>query len=370
MVQPSRYRTRLNRKMFPSPEQAINVPVSASSESSTSLPHLHQAPPLRTLVLLVGFPASTKSTWAREYANENKPHVEIVSRDIQGGKAVDLIPLVYQLLKAGKTVIVDNTNMTKDIRQPFISIANDLNIPVHAVYFRTSIEDCQIRMLHRTWEKYGEIYLKGKAEKGAPAAKDPGVFPPATLFAARKRLEEPQEEEGYASIQVHEVPAVSWNMRTYKNKALFLDIDGTVRVSEGLPMKYPTKPSEVKLLHDDVGMKSVLDKYRNKGYMVIGISNQSGIAKGTITETNVKACMTRTQELLGLNQETFPITYCPHSPAPISCYCRKPQVGIAMQFIERYNLNPAECIMVGDSKTDETMATRLGMTFIHTTTFW
>ena len=82
-----------------------------------------------------------------------------------------------------------------------------------------------------------------------------------------------------------------------------------------------------------------------------GISNQSGIAKGELTVADAEACFQRTNELLGVEIEFL---YCPHRVPPISCYCRKPQVGLAVQLIEKHKLDRSKTIFVGDMTTDKT----------------
>ena len=80
--------------------------------------------------------------------------------------------------------------------------------------------------------------------------------------------------------------------------------------------------------------------------------------------------MNKTREMLGMTEKEFNITYCPHSAFPLSCYCRKPQVGQVVNFVETLKLNPSKCIFVGDRKTDETTAIRMGMQFITAEDFW
>jgi histidinol phosphatase-like enzyme len=62
--------------------------------------------------------------------------------------------------------------------------------------------------------------------------------------------------------------------------------------------------------------------------------------------------------------------YCPHRSAPISCYCRKPQSGLFVKAALTYDIYIPKSIMVGDLKTDETAAQRLGMRFIHASKFF
>ena len=317
------------------------------------------------IIILIGFQASTKSTAAKEIL-ENVVNATILSRDIEGGTVESLVPKAEQMLKDGKVVILDNTNLTKNKRKLFIDLAKKHNVPVDAQYFKTTIEDCQIRHLRRMYEKFGQIYQTGL---NTTHKKDPHCFGPVVLFKARKDLEEPTKAEGFSKIIMQPVAPITWPS-THKNKALFLDIDGTLRITEHLPNKYPTHPDEVQLIHPVKMMKEKLDSYRMQGFYLIGVSNQSGITKGTVTVERVDEIFERTRQLIGYSEEEFPIMYCPHRSAPVSCFCRKPQSGMAMEAIMTLKLNPKECIMVGDLKTDEQMAKRLNIAYIDVNDFW
>ena len=317
------------------------------------------------IIVLIGFQASTKSSAAKEI-HENTPNSVILSRDTEGGTIERLVAKAEAKLNDGKVVILDNTNLTKQTRKQFIDLANRLKVPIEAQYFKTTIEDCQIRHLRRMYDKFGEIYQTGTNQN---VKKDPHCFGSVVLFKARKDLEEPAKDEGFNSITVCQVPSPIWDS-SFKNKALFLDIDGTIRKTDHLPNKYPVNPDEVELLHSVNLMNQVLSKYTSQGYKLIGLSNQSGIAKGTLTKESADATFEKTRALLGYTAEEFPILYCPHRPAPITCFCRKPQTGMAMECIMKYKLDPRDCIMVGDMKTDEEMARRLSMKYIDVKAFW
>ena len=318
------------------------------------------------IIILIGFQASTKSTAAKEILN-NVPNATIVSRDQTGGKIDALVPQVEKLLNEGRVVVLDNTNLSKATRKLFIDVGKKCKVPVEAHYFKTTIEDCQIRHIKRMYEKFGEIYQTGASTKHK---KDPHCFGSVVLFKARKDLELPTKDEGFKQIIMREVPPITWDKKVFKNKALFLDIDGTVRVTEHLPNKYPTHPDEVQLIHPAYQMRATLELYRSQGYKLIGVSNQSGIAKETVTVEQVDEIFERTRSLLGYTEEEFPIMYCPHRAAPITCFCRKPQSGMAMEAIMKLRLDPEECIMVGDMKTDEEMAKRLNIKYCDVKDFW
>jgi histidinol-phosphate phosphatase family protein len=324
------------------------------------------------VILLVGLPASTKSKHSRGL-KETNPDSILVSRDIQGGTMttqVDLLEKHLQsILLSSQQIILDNLNLSKGTRKPFIETAKKYGAKIIAHYLETSLEDCQIRHLTRMYKKHNTIFQNGKPLT-AEQKKDPHIFPPAVLFKARKELEPPTKDEGFDEVITIKVVRPRLNPRVYDGKALFLDIDGTIRQTEHLPNKYPTKPEEVKLLHSKELMRTQLEKYREQGYQLIGVSNQSGIAKGTISEKDAKACFEKTRELLGYSEDEFPIIYCPHTAAPISCFCRKPQSGMALSQILERKLYPGKCLMVGDRTTDETMAKRLSIPYIDVNQFW
>ena len=315
------------------------------------------------LYVLVGFQASTKSTKALEILSTN-PNSIILSRDTEGGSLISFIPKVAKEIAQNKTVIVDNTNLTREQRRPYIEIAKKYNITCECIYMKTIIEDCQIRVLHRMWTKFGKLLMTGRG------ISDPHIFPPSVLFAARKILEEPVADEGFTKITTIKVVKPTWDTQKYNKKALFLDIDGTLRATDHLINKYPVNENEVVLIKDLIEMRHKLDEYSLAGYYLIGVSNQSGIAKGILTSEKAESIFNRTRELLHYKKEELPILFCPHQSVPVTCYCRKPQSGLAMTMIESLGLQPADCIMVGDRGTDKTFAERLGMQFIHTNDFW
>ncbi len=317
---------------------------------------------MQSLTLLYGLPGAGKSSYALD-GKENSENTSILNRDTIGGSIKDLVPRVRRLLEEGKSVVLDNTHLTAESRAPFLELAQSLEIPVHCTVIDTPLEICQINVLRRMWAAHSEIFQKGKMG-------DAQAYAPVVLYAARKKAQPPTLMEGFDSIKTVSGHKPSWPAAAYPNKALFLDIDGTLRASEHLPHKYPTDPAEVTLLHDAEAMKAVLKRYASQGYILIGVSNQSGISKGTLTEAKADACFAQTRKLLGLREAAMPIFYCPHQSAPPSCYCRKPQSGMLVEACELYGINPAASLMVGDMKTDETAAQRMGIPFLYADKFW
>ena len=314
------------------------------------------------ILMLCGYQGCGKST----YIKQNYPNNPIIiSNDILGNKKKSLEELEKVLSNKendNKQIIIDNTNITSDVRKEFLNVINKYGRKCALTIFQSTIEDCQVRVLHRQYERYQTIFFDRIPED----IKDPGIFPIAALFSARKQYQKPVLEEGF--IRIDTVIPVPLDFSDYPNKAVFFDIDGTLRQTEHLKNKYPTKPDEVILLRPKSFMNEIIGQYRKMGYKFFGVSNQSGIAKGIITAEECDRCMDKVKELLEFDD--LEIKYCPHQSVPITCYCRKPQSGIGMYFIEKYKVDPKKSIMVGDMTTDKSFATRLGMTFIYSDKFF
>jgi histidinol phosphatase-like enzyme len=99
----------------------------------------------------------------------------------------------------------------------------------------------------------------------------------------------------------------------------------------------------------------------------LGVSNQSGVSKDEISYEDCDNLFKYTNQLLGVDID---YRFCPHRSAPISCYCRKPQVGSFVEFFLKYKLNPSDCIVVGDLTSDRTFATRCGCKYIDQAEFF
>jgi histidinol-phosphate phosphatase family protein len=78
------------------------------------------------------------------------------------------------------------------------------------------------------------------------------------------------------------------------------------------------------------------------------VSNQSGIARGIVTEEQVRAVNARVEELLG---PLGPWAWCPHGPGD-GCACRKPAPGLILRAAERLGVDPARCVVIGDIGAD------------------
>lgn len=308
------------------------------------------------LVIVLGIPGSGKSFYAQSYIDKGYLNL---NRDKIGGTMNKLLPMLDTALKEGKNVVMDNTFATAISRTPFIGTAMIHKAEIHCIHLETSLEDAQYNVIERM------IKLRGKVLSPEEIKKDssPNIFPPHVLYSYRKKFEEPTMLEGFTSItKIPFVRKMEWN---YSAPALFFDFDGTIRKTKSGEL-YPRTPDDIEILP---GRREKLLKYKDE-YRLIGISNQSGVHKGTLTEEACRACFDKTIEMLDIKDAKIDYAFCPHSSFPIECYCRKPSPGLMLQFIHKYKLNITQCLFVGDLKTDETCAKRIGMKYYDQSEFF
>ena len=314
---------------------------------------------MNKVVMILGPPASGKSTKSNEYIKQDFVYL---NRDKLGGKILDLVSKLEAALKASSNVLLDNLFPTKAIRKPFIDLCKQYNVEIECIHIDTSIEDCQINALNRMYERYKTIFHHSDdIKKHTKAKNDPNIFPPVVLFKYRKEFESPSMTEGFSRIEIRSFERTQ--NKKYTNKALILDYDDTLRKSNG-KNPFPIHVDEVEILPN---RKNKLREYKSLGYILLGVSNQSGVAKGIFSLEDAKKCFERTNQLLGFDID---YCFCPHQAAPPVCYCRKPQTSNGVHLIHKYKLNPADCIFVGDATSDKSFANRLGFQYKHPKEFF
>lgn len=148
--------------------------------------------------------------------------------------------------------------------------------------------------------------------------------------------------------------------RPNMHKAIFLDKDGTL-----IPdLPYNVDPQLITLQPDTVeGLQALAEA----GYLLIVISNQSGVARGYFKIDKLQAVEERLKELLGTYHLTLSDFYfCPHHPEGITsgynidCDCRKPMPGMLLRAAAEHNINLEQSWMVGDILNDVEAGNRAG----------
>ena len=134
-------------------------------------------------------------------------------------------------------------------------------------------------------------------------------------------------------------------------KAIFLDRDGTINVEKDYIYK-----SEDLIFEE--GTIEALKTFKNLGYILIVVSNQSGIARGYFTEEDLNIFNNNMNEMLKKNGVEITEFYCcPHHPDGIGeykkvCECRKPNNKMIEDAIKKYNIDREKSYMIGDKTSD------------------
>ncbi|MBA2637635.1 MAG: HAD-IIIA family hydrolase [Solirubrobacterales bacterium] len=132
-------------------------------------------------------------------------------------------------------------------------------------------------------------------------------------------------------------------------QAVLLDRDGTLVVD----VPYNGDPARVEPMP---GAAAALGRLRAAGLSLAVVSNQSGIARGYVSEDEVAAVNRRVEELLG---PLGPWMVCPHGPQD-GCACRKPRPGLVLDAAAALGVAPRDCAVVGDIGADVEAARAAG----------
>lgn len=134
--------------------------------------------------------------------------------------------------------------------------------------------------------------------------------------------------------------------------AVFLDRDGTINDE----VEFLRTPDELRLIP---GAASAVRALNDLGIATCVISNQSGVARGLLTEEDLVPIHRELERLLGLEGARLDrIYYCPHHPEAgqppynVVCDCRKPATGMLTRGERELGIDLARSFVVGDRLVD------------------
>ncbi|NKQ57167.1 HAD-IIIA family hydrolase [Amycolatopsis sp. K13G38] len=132
-------------------------------------------------------------------------------------------------------------------------------------------------------------------------------------------------------------------------RAVLFDRDDTIIVDE----PYLADP---KLVRPVPGAEQALRTLREAGIPLGVVSNQSGVARGLVTEGELAEVNARVEELLG-PFGTWQM--CVHAESD-GCDCRKPKPGLVIRAASVLRVRPGECVVIGDIGSDMGAAAAAG----------
>jgi D-glycero-D-manno-heptose 1,7-bisphosphate phosphatase len=140
-----------------------------------------------------------------------------------------------------------------------------------------------------------------------------------------------------------------------RKPAVFLDRDGTIIADVG----YLRDPDQVRLLP---GAAGAIRRLNESGWLAVVVTNQSGIARGLLTEDDYRRTERRLDELLAQAGARLDGHYwCPHLPDVSGpCECRKPGTLLYRQAADRFDIDLSKSWWVGDRARDVLPAAAFG----------
>ena len=165
--------------------------------------------------------------------------------------------------------------------------------------------------------------------------------------------ETPRIQEGYMAAG-HIICGLT-ERSVFGKKAVFIDRDDTI--AKDVP--YCARADDLKLFK---GVPEAIAKLNKAGYLVIMITNQSGIARGKFTEKDLEAIHAKMiAEIEKGGGRIDDIFYCPHHPDD-KCGCRKPEAGMGIAAVTKYRINTKASFMIGNSDHDMEFGNAIGCT--------
>lgn len=134
-------------------------------------------------------------------------------------------------------------------------------------------------------------------------------------------------------------------------KAAFLDRDGVINIDHDFvhrPDQWDWVP----------GAKEALARLKKLGYMIVVVTNQSGIGRGYYTVEQVDFLHEWANSIVENVIDAF--YYCPHV-AGDRCDCRKPRPGMLLRAISYHGIDPGASFMIGDKTRDIDAAESAGV---------
>lgn len=143
--------------------------------------------------------------------------------------------------------------------------------------------------------------------------------------------------------------------------ALFLDRDGVVNLNHG----YVHTPERTDWVP---GIFELVARAHRRGYLPIVVTNQAGIGRGLYDEAAFLYYTAWMHEQFARRGTPLLATFwCPHHPEAgigeyrVACGCRKPQSGMVLAAIERFDIDPARSLLIGDQPSDVEAAHAVGV---------
>ena len=139
-----------------------------------------------------------------------------------------------------------------------------------------------------------------------------------------------------------------------KTRAIFLDRDGIINVDHG----YVSKIEDFEF---NKGIFELLLSLQSQGFLLIVVTNQSGIGRGYYTQEDYMTLTSHMVEsLMKEGVKIDAVFHCPHTPED-RCKCRKPQTGMLRAAKKQFDIDMQNSWMIGDKESDVEAGKKAGI---------
>ncbi len=285
----------------------------------------------REVVLIAGISGSGKTTAVARFVAEG---YERLNRDERGGTLAKLAAALDARLAAGaRRVALDNTYVTRASRAEILRVAARHGAAVRCAWLDTPVAEAQRNAIERMLEAHGALVPPEELARGAD---DPTRLPPRAINSQAQKIEAPELDEGFASVEV--VPFV--------RRAR----PGHDRAARAVALESLVAHGPAALDGDEPGPRLIF------AWLPDGDAPLVEAAKNLASTLNA--------ENPANPKFTVETAACTHPGGPPICWCRPPLPGLLLAFAWRHRVDPARLTVVGASAAHRRLAAAAGARFV------
>jgi aryl-alcohol dehydrogenase-like predicted oxidoreductase len=280
----------------------------------------------REVVITVGIPGAGKSQVAAEFVRRG--YVRL-NRDERGGSLPALAGELDQRLTEGvPRAILDNTYLTRAARSWVVEIAERHSLAVRCLWLDTPLAQAQVNLVERLLDRFGSLPSPGEIRRAS--RREPWLMLPTSQMRARRELEPPSLDEGFASVETLPFTRIWPNE---DGQGVFVGAAAAMRdgITDALNQANPSAPH---LLFD------------------------------WVPDADTAALRTAATRIAPPVTGAVELAVCPHPGGPPICWCRPPLPGLLLEFARAHHINPGRSTLVGCSAAHRTLASTLGARYI------
>lgn len=278
------------------------------------------------VVIVMGIPGAGKTRLAAAYTDRG--YIRL-NRDERGGSLRAVANELDERLSAGaRQAVLDNTYLTRALRNRVVETAERHSLAVRCVWLDTPLAQAQVNLVERLLERFGSLPTPQQVRDAS--RREPWLMLPTSQMRAMRELEPPSLDEGFASIETVPFARVS---PADGERGVFVGAAATTTggIVDALAEADPGAPH---LLFDWI---------------------PDGDAGALADEASLVASAV---------DGPVEVAVCPHPGGAPSCWCRPPLPGLPLAFARAHRLDPGRSTVIGCTAAHRTLANALGARYL------